>query len=204
MKKILSVALTGGIGTGKSTVTSKFHALGTPIIDSDIISRSIVEPGKPCLDAIICEFGKKMLDLRGEIHRRKLRNIIFNDSEAKKKLENILHPVIYKEIDKEISNIDYAYCLIAIPLLIETRATDRFDRILLIDVTEKTQLLRASKRDKASIKYISETIKNQTSRNQRLHYADDIIDNNNEVEKLDYVVEMLHKKYLRLSELNKC
>ena len=204
MKKILSVALTGGIGTGKSTVTSKFHALGTPIIDSDIISRSIVEPGKPCLDAIICEFGKKILDLRGEIHRRKLRNIIFNDSEAKKKLENILHPVIYKEIDKEISNIDYAYCLIAIPLLIETRATDRFDRILLIDVTEKTQLLRASKRDKASIKYISETIKNQTSRNQRLHYADDIIDNNNEVEKLDYVVEMLHKKYLRLSELNKC
>jgi dephospho-CoA kinase len=204
MKKILSVALTGGIGTGKSTVTSKFHALGTPIIDSDIISRSIVEPGKPCLDAIICEFGKKILDLRGEIHRRKLRNIIFNDSEAKKKLENILHPVIYKEIDKEISNIDYAYCIIAIPLLIETRATDRFDRILLIDVTEKTQLLRASKRDKASIKYISETIKNQTSRNQRLHYADDIIDNNNEVEKLDYIVEMLHKKYLRLSELNKC
>ena len=204
MKKILSVALTGGIGTGKSTVTSKFHALGTPIIDSDIISRSIVEPGKPCLDAIIGEFGKNILDLRGEIHRRKLRKIIFNDSEAKKKLENILHPVIYKEIDKEISNIDYAYCLIAIPLLIETRATDRFDRILLIDVTEKKQLLRASKRDKASIKYISETIKNQTSRNQRLHYADDIIDNNNEVEKLDYIVEMLHKKYLRLSELNKC
>ena len=204
MKKILSVALTGGIGTGKSTVTSKFHALGTPIIDSDIISRSIVEPGKPCLDAIIGEFGKNILDLRGEIHRRKLRNIIFNDSEAKKKLENILHPVIYKEIDKEISNIDYAYCLIAIPLLIETRATDRFDRILLIDVTEKKQLLRASKRDKASIKYISETIKNQTSRNQRLHYADDIIDNNNEVEKLDYIVEMLHKKYLRLSESNKC
>lgn len=204
MKKILSVALTGGIGTGKSTVTSKFHALGTPIIDSDIISRSIVEPGKPCLDAIIGEFGKNILDLRGEIHRRKLRKIIFNDSEAKKKLENILHPVIYKEIDKEISNIDYAYCLIAIPLLIETRATDRFDRILLIDVTEKTQLLRASKRDKASIKYISETIKNQTSRNQRLHYADDIIDNNNEVEKLDYIVEMLHKKYLRLSESNKC
>ena len=190
MKKILSVALTGGIGTGKSTVTSKFHALGTPIIDSDIISRSIVEPGKPCLDAIICEFGKKILDLRGEIHRRKLRNIIFNDSEAKKKLENILHPVIYKEIDKEISNIDYAYCIIAIPLLIETRATDRFDRILLIDVTEKTQLLRASKRDKASIKYISETIKNQTSRNQRLHYADDIIDNNNEVEKLDYLTSV--------------
>jgi dephospho-CoA kinase len=204
MKKILSVALTGGVGTGKSTVTSKFHALGTPIIDSDIISRSIVEPGKPCLDAIIGEFGKNILDLRGEIHRRKLRKIIFNDSEAKKKLENILHPVIYKEIDKEISNIDYAYCLIAIPLLIETRATDRFDRILLIDVTEKKQLLRASKRDKASIKYISETIKNQTSRNQRLHYADDIIDNNNEVEKLDYIVEMLHKKYLRLSESNKC
>ena len=204
MKKILSVALTGGIGTGKSTVTSKFHALGTPIIDSDIISRSLVEPGKPCLDAIIGEFGKNILDLRGEIHRRKLRKIIFNDSEAKKKLENILHPVIYKEIDKDISNIDYAYCLIAIPLLIETRATDRFDRILLIDVTEKKQLLRASKRDKASIKYISETIKNQTSRNQRLHYADDIIDNNNEVEKLDYIVEMLHKKYLRLSESNKC
>ena len=204
MKKILSVALTGGIGAGKSTITSKFHALGTPIIDSDIISRSIVAPGKPCLDAIISEFGKKILDLRGEIHRQKLRNIIFNDSEAKKRLESIVHPVIYKEIADEISNINYPYCLIVVPLLIETRATERFDRILLIDVTEKTQLIRAAKRDKASIKHILETIKNQTSRKQRLHYADDIIDNNTEIEKLDYIVEMLHKKYLRLSGLSEC
>lgn len=203
MTKTLRVALTGGIGSGKSTVSSKFKALGAPVIDSDVISRIIVKPGKPCLKAIIDEFGEGLLDIKGELDRHKLRNIIFNDLQAKNKLEDILHPAIYQEIDREVSNIDYPYCLVAIPLLIETQATDKFDRILLVDVPEEIQLTRASERDKTSIKFISEIIKNQASRDQRQNYADDIIDNSVKVEELSDVVEKLHNKYLRLSKNNK-
>ncbi|MFT5395782.1 MAG: dephospho-CoA kinase [Gammaproteobacteria bacterium] len=203
MTKTLCVALTGGIGCGKSTVSSIFQALGVPIIDSDVISRSIVKPGKPCLNAIIDEFGDELLDTRGELDRHKLRTIIFNDSEAKRKLEDILHPAIYQEIERKVSNIDYPYCLVAVPLLIETQATDKFDRILLVDVPEDIQLTRASERDKTSRKFISEIIKNQASREQRLNYADDIIDNSVKIDELNDVVEKLHEQYLKLSGLNK-
>ena len=203
MTKTLRVAITGGIGSGKSTVSSLFHAFGVPIIDSDVISRTIVKSGKPCLNAIINEFGEGLLDITGELDRHKLRTTIFNDSEAKRKLEDILHPAIYREIERQVSNIDYPYCLVAIPLLIETQATDKFDRILLVDVPEDIQLTRASERDKTSRKFISEIIKNQASREQRLNHADDIIDNSAKIEELNDVVEKLHNQYLKLSGLIK-
>jgi len=202
MTNTLRVALTGGIGSGKSTVASKFHGFGTPIIDSDVIARSLVTRGEPCLNAIINEFGKGILDNRGELDRTKLSTIIFNDSEAKRKLEEILHPAIYQEIEREVSNIDYPYCLVAVPLLIETKATEKFDRILLVDVPEEKQLARVLERDKTSINFISEIIKNQASRDERLKYADDIIDNSAQVEELNNVVEKLHRQYLEISELN--
>lgn len=203
MTKTMRVALTGGIGSGKSTVASIFQRLGTPIIDSDVISRNIVKPGKPCLKTITETFGNDLLNEKGELDRHKLRNIIFDDSQAKKKLEEILHPEIYREIEKEVSEVDYPYCLVAIPLLIETQATEKFDRILLVDIPEDIQLIRASKRDKASIELISEIIKNQVCRDQRLKYANDIIDNSTKIEELNDAVEKLHNKYLKISELNK-
>jgi dephospho-CoA kinase len=202
MSKTLHVALTGGIGSGKSTVSSIFQSLGVPVIDSDVISRTIVMPGKPCLKNIIDEFGSTLLNDKGELDRHKLRNIIFNDSEAKTKLEELLHPVIYQEIERAASSIDYPYCLIAIPLLIETQATEKFDRILLVDLPEAVQLARASDRDNTSIDLISEIIKNQASREQRLKYADDIIDNSVKIEELTNAVQKLHNKYLKLAEAN--
>lgn len=159
-------------------------------------------PGKPCLKNIIDEFGSTLLNDKGELDRHKLRNIIFNDSEAKTKLEELLHPVIYQEIERAASSIDYPYCLIAIPLLIETQATEKFDRILLVDLPEAVQLARASDRDNTSIDLISEIIKNQASREQRLKYADDIIDNSVKIEELTNAVQKLHNKYLKLAEAN--
>ncbi len=200
MGKPLRIALTGGIGTGKSTIASKFQALGVPIIDSDIISRAIVEPGSPCLKAITNEFGNDVLTSEGRLDRNKLRNIIFNNPEIKKKLEGILHPVIYREIEVQINSVKYPYCLIVIPLLIETDSIDKFDRVLVVDIPEDIQIKRTIDRDKTSGKLIADIISSQTSREQRLKYADDIIDNNLGINELGKTVTKLHNKYLKLSQ----
>lgn len=202
MSAVLRIALTGGIGSGKSTVTSKFQQLGVPVIDSDVISRDIVKPGKPCLKSIINEFGSNLLTSEGTLDRDKLRNIIFNDDTAKKKLETILHPAIYQEIEEQVSKVDYPYCLIVIPLLIETKATDRFDRILVVDTPETLQVERARNRDKTSTKNIEKIIKTQVDQKQRLKYADDVIDNSLTIEELNDSVVKLHEKYLKLSSYN--
>jgi len=202
MSVALRIALTGGIGSGKSTVASKFQELGTPIIDSDIISRNIVRPGEPCLITIINEFGSELLTTEGILDRHMLRNIIFNDEEARKKLVQILHPVIYQEINEQISTVDYPYCLIVVPLLIETQAMNHFDRVLLVDIPEHLQVKRAVERDKISSKAVEKIIKTQVNRNQRLKYANDIIDNNVKIEELNKTVHRLHDMYLKLSGHN--
>ncbi len=199
MSVVLRIALTGGIGSGKSTVASIFQEIGAPVIDSDVISRNIVKPGKPCFKTIINEFGADLLTNEGILDRCKLRNIIFNDENAKKKLEGILHPVIYQEIKEQISTVDFPYCLIVVPLLIETQAMDHFDRILLVDIPEHLQIKRAVDRDKISSKIVEKIIKTQASRKQRLIYANDTIDNNVNIEELDKTVHRLHDKYLKLS-----
>ncbi|MGB1801061.1 MAG: dephospho-CoA kinase [Gammaproteobacteria bacterium] len=199
MTSVLRVALTGGIGSGKTTVANQFEKLGTPIIDSDIIARNVVTPGQPCLKKIIHTFDNELLTKQGELNREKLRNIIFNDSKAKEKLEQILHPAIYEEIEKQIAEINYPYCLIVIPLLIETNAMDRFDRILVVDTAEKVQIQRAQQRDNTSEENIERIIKSQVNRQQRLKYADDIIENNLSIEGLNSSVKILHEKYINLS-----
>ena len=202
MASVFRVALTGGIGSGKTTVANKFEQLGVPVIDSDIISREIVEPGQSCLNKIIQHFGDELLTKEKVLNREKLRNIIFNDDKAKEKLEEILHPSIYEEIDKKISKIDYPYCLVVIPLLIETNAMGYFNRILIVDTAETMQIHRAQQRDNASEENIEKIIKSQVSREQRLKHADDIIENNLSIEELNNSVVELHKKYINLAGYN--
>jgi dephospho-CoA kinase len=199
MAAVLRVALTGGIGSGKSTVASKFQNLGVPIIDSDIISRNIVRPGNPCFNSIVQEFGKDILTSEGKLDRKKLRDIIFNDDTAKIKLEEITHPAIYQDIEARVSNVNYPYCIIVIPLLIETQATNRFDRILVVDVSDSLQIKRASNRDKTTTENIEKIMKNQVNRMQRLKYADDVIENNLTIEELNDSVLKLHNMYIMLS-----
>ncbi|HIF49996.1 MAG TPA: dephospho-CoA kinase [Thiotrichaceae bacterium] len=199
MSAVLRVALTGGIGSGKSTVSSKFHELGAPIIDSDIISRDVVKPESACLHAIINEFGSDVLTNKATLDRDKLRTIVFNDDNAKNKLEEILHPAIYLEIENQLSKVDYPYCITVIPLLVETQAMRRFDRILLVDISEKLQIERTVNRDNSSNIIVEKIIKSQVSRKQRLKYADDIINNSIEIDELNDTVLHLHHLYMELS-----
>ena len=202
MPPVLTVALTGGIGSGKTSIASIFKSLGVPIIDSDAISKEIILPGKPCFKDIVNEFGGEILTNKGTIDRYKLRDIIFNNDKARIKLENIIHPVVFKNIDTEISLINYPYCLVIIPLLIETKSTERFDRILVIDALESLQFERIVKRDDISPILIKKIIKTQVKRKERLRYANDIIVNNDKIINLNKSINTLHKKYLGLSNNN--
>lgn len=202
MPPVLTIALTGGIGSGKTSIASIFKSLGVPIIDSDTISKEIILPGKPCFKDIVNEFGEEILTNKGTIDRYKLRDIIFNNDKARIKLENIIHPVVFKNIDTEISLINYPYCLVIIPLLIETKSTERFDRILVIDALESLQFERIVKRDDISPILIKKIIKTQAKRKERLHYANDIIVNNGKIMNLNKSINTLHKKYLGLSNNN--
>lgn len=199
MAAVLRVALTGGIGSGKTTVSSKFQEIGVPVIDTDIIARDIVEAGEPCYEKIVNVFGKNILNKNKSLNRGKLRDIVFKNSAKKKILEEILHPAIYEEIDKQISKVVDPYCLIVIPLLIETNAADNFDRVLVVDTSETLQIERASSRDKLSTESIRDIIKSQVSRELRLKYATEIINNSLTIEELNETIQQLHEKYTKLS-----
>ena len=200
MPPVLTIALTGGIGSGKTSIASIFKSLGVPIIDSDTISKEIILPGKPCFKDIVNEFGEEMLTNKGTIDRYKLRDIIFNNDKARIKLENITHPIIFKNIDIQTSLINYPYCLVIVPLLIETKSVKYFDKVLLVDTLENIQFERVTKRDSISPTLLRKIIKTQATRSERLKYADDIIENNNEIGNLNEYINILHKKYLTLSK----
>ena len=200
MPPVLTIALTGGIGSGKTSIASIFKSLGVPIIDSDTISKEIILPGKPCFKDIVNEFGEEILTNKGTIDRYKLRDIIFNNDKARIKLENITHPIIFKNIDIQTSLINYPYCLVIVPLLIETKSVKYFDKVLLVDTLENIQFERVTKRDSMSPTLLRKIIKIQATRSERLKYADDIIENNNEIGNLNEHINILHKKYLTLSK----
>ena len=164
MPPALTIALTGGIGSGKTSIASIFKSLGVPIIDSDTISKEIILPGKPCFKDIVNEFGEEMLTNKGTIDRYKLRDIIFNNYKARIKLENITHPIIFKNIDIQTSLINYPYCLVIVPLLVETKSVKYFDKVLLVDTFKNIQFERVSKRDSMSPTLLRKIIKIQATR----------------------------------------
>lgn len=192
---VLKIGLTGGIGSGKSTACEIFSELDVPIIDADIVARKVVQAGMPALQLIKEEFGEDIITKDGVLDRKKVRDQIFTNEIDRKKLENILHPVIYERIVHETENIDSSYCIISIPLLLETEALDIIDRVLIIDVSEKLQLSRASVRDNASLNDIKRIIRTQMSRDNRLAAADDIINNEGDIENLRRQIHDLHEFY---------
>ena len=194
-KKILRIGLTGGIGSGKSTACEIFSELGVPLIDADMIARKVVKPGMPALQSIIDAFGANITTKDGCLNRKELRDRIFKNETARRKLEGILHPIIYKEITRETKGISSPYCIISIPLLLETGASNIIDRILVVDVSKELQLSRASVRDNTSLKNIEKIIHSQMSRDDRLAAADDMLNNEGDIENLRSQIYDLHRFY---------
>ena len=192
---VLRIGLTGGIGSGKSTACEIFSELKVPVIDADVIAVKAVKPGMPALQSIIDEFGVKIITKDGYLNRKKLRDRIFKNESDRRKLESVLHPVIYKEIERQTKSINSAYCIISIPLLLETGTSDIIDRILVIDIPKELQLSRASARDNASLKNIETIIHSQISRDDRLAAADDIINNEGDIENLRRQIYDLYEFY---------
>ena len=195
---MLKIGLTGGIGSGKTTVTQYFETLGIPVVDADEISRQLVKPGLQAYETIVQTFGHEVLNEHGELDRSKLRALIFSDAEKKLTLESILHPLIRQEISQQVQNLVSDYCIISIPLLLETNQMSLVDRVLVVDVDPQTQIKRTHERDGDDRSQIEAIIRNQVSREGRCAVADDILDNSGDIKQLQMNIDKLHLKYLDL------
>ncbi|MBK1691300.1 dephospho-CoA kinase [Ectothiorhodospira mobilis] len=191
-----TVGLTGGIGSGKSTVARLFETRGAGVIDADQVARQVVAPGTPGLKALVEAFGKCILDPQGRLDRAALRDLVFRNSQARHRLEGILHPMIWEAIDHQKSTTKAPYCLLVVPLLVESGMQHRVDRVLVVDCPEALQRQRAGARDGVSPQQIQAILEAQAPRGQRLEAADDILDNSGPPGELEPRVEALHRRYL--------
>lgn len=193
------VALTGGIASGKSTVADLFAGLGVPVIDTDVIARQVVEPGQPTLAEVVAAFGPELLGADGRLDRRRLREIIFADATARRRLEAILHPAIRVEMERQSQAAGGTYQLLVIPLLTEGGRRDHVDRVLLVDVPEGLQIERLMRRDGVSREQAAASLGAQATRAARVAMADDVIENTGATEELETRVAELHGRYLGLA-----
>ncbi len=192
------IGLTGGIGCGKSTVSSYFESLGVPVCDADIIAHQITTPNSVAAKEIAKAFGSNLIDTDGNLDRPQLKAIVFSDPKKLQQLEAILHPLIREEINVWI-NAQYAdYIILSIPLLFEKGWQNLVDRTAVVDIPIELQLLRASKRDKVEPEIVEAIIQKQITRAERLVLADDIIDNSKSIEVLYQQLDKLHAKYSSL------
>lgn len=198
------VGLTGGIGSGKSTIANLFAELGVPIVDADVVARQVVEKGSPLLTQIAAHFGEQVLTEKGELNRAALRELVFHNEAEKNWLNELLHPAIRTEMLAQLQAQTAPYVLFVVPLLIENNLCKLCNRILVIDVKPETQLHRASQRDNNNIQLIQQIMNAQVSSETRLRYADDVINNDAErSESADVLREnvlKLHRTYLKLAK----
>jgi dephospho-CoA kinase len=200
MTRLLRIGLTGGIASGKSTVTQRFAELGVPVIDADVASRTVVEPGKPGLAQVVERFGAGVL-ADGRLDRRALRNLIFEDSSLRQALDAILHPLIRAEMEREAAQAQGPYVVMAIPLLVEGGSSaKRVDRVLVVDADETLQIQRLQARDGSSEDQARAILASQASRAARLRMADDVLSNSGTVAELRQSVDRLHEQYLQLAQ----
>ena len=195
----MRIGLTGGIASGKSVVADRFTELGVPVIDADLAARAVVASGTPGLAKVIKRFGVGLIGPTGELNRRAIRELIFNDPAARRDLEGILHPLIRAHMELSAGSAAGPYIVMAIPLLVEGGARDRVDRILLVDIDEGLQLERLMARDRCSIDEARAIVASQANRSARLAAADDVVTNDGSVTDLRQAVDDLHERYLQLA-----
>jgi dephospho-CoA kinase len=196
---VLIIGLTGGIGCGKTTVSHLFEKRGVPVVDADVISHAIVQPGQPALTLLENSFGHDVLLADGSLNRTYLRELVFNDSSKKETLEGILHPIIYRTMNQDLERYNTPYGILSIPLLFETNYQQNVDRTLVVDCTVETQKARVLARDELDNSLINSIIKSQCSRSFRLAHADDILTNEGSLETLEQDIQNLHTFYLEIS-----
>ncbi|EKD69797.1 MAG: Dephospho-CoA kinase [uncultured bacterium] len=197
---MLIIGLTGGIGSGKTTVANIFAQHGVPVLDADKIARDVTKIGTPALNKIVERFGINILNQDGSLERSKLRDIIFTHPNERLWLEKLLHPLILEQIQMSIQQITAPYCIIVIPLLLEMEPYPFINRVLVIDATKENQLERVAKRDKLASHQIKSIMQTQLDSQKRLMLADDIIKNNGDIANLEQQIEELHQKYLSMTQ----
>lgn len=199
MTSKLTVGLTGGIASGKSLVASAFEKLGIDVIDADQVARDIVEPGQPALVEIAERFGTRVIANDGCLMRRELRNIVFNDENARQALESITHPRIRIELARRRDTSKTEYCILVVPLLIKSGMNDLVNRVLVIDAPEAIQLERLVSRDNIDEALAHKMIAAQDTRTDRLAAADDVLINTGPRKDIADLAAALHAGYSRLA-----
>lgn len=194
------IGITGGIGSGKSSVARIFSALGVAVIDTDEIAHRLTAKGTPALAAIIEQFGSSYQLPDGNLDRAKLRKQVFSDHAAKEKLEALLHPLIKQQVVSEMAEVQRPYLGLVIPLFFETGAyRDLVDRVLVVDCDENQQITRTMSRSKLSAEEVRTIMTYQTPRAERINQADDILPNLGNQADLEKQVHALHQHYLTLA-----
>ncbi|ADV85545.1 dephospho-CoA kinase [Vibrio vulnificus YJ016] len=200
----LVIGLTGGIASGKTTVANLFQQhFAIDIVDADIVARQVVAPGSAGLAAIVDHFGADILTREGELDRGQLRQRIFAHAEEKQWLNALLHPMIRRKMIEDLAQVSSPYALLVVPLLVENQLQTLCDRVLVVDVEEKTQLQRTMDRDGVDEQQVRAILKAQASRHERLALADDVIKNESKDQDLLQQITDLHQKYLAMSKQNR-
>lgn len=194
------VGLTGGIGSGKTAVSDRFAALGIKVVDADVASRVVVEPGQPALKEIAAHFGEHIIGSDGGLDRAALRTIVFSQPEERTWLEQLTHPLINAYIRDELASAESDYAILAHPLLVETKQYRICSRVLAVDVPESLQVERTMARDGNDRKQVEAIIAAQATRAQRLEVADDVLVNDQDLAHIDTEVSRLHKLYQELAQ----
>ena len=194
------VGLTGGIGSGKSAAAEEFGRLGATVVDTDAIAHELTQAGGAAMPEVRRQFGGGYVDASGAMDRAKMRALAFRDPAARKKLEQLLHPLIRAESDRRIAAASSAYVVHVVPLLVESRDyRQRVSRVLVVDCPEDVQIARVRQRSSLPEEEIRRILDSQASRAERLAAADDVIDNSGSLDALHKQVRELHAKYLELA-----
>ena len=197
---MLTIGLTGGIGSGKSEVAGMFNQLGVPVIDADVIAHQLVEPGTEALTEITAAFGETILTSEGTLDRAKLAGIVFNKPDMKQQLETIIHPRVREQIKAyKDAHKNEPYIIVVIPLLLESGQRDLVDRVLVVNAAETVRIQRVQSRDGRREEQIRSIMRNQADDAQRRAAADDNIDNSGSLDDLMISVRKLHQQYISLA-----